>query len=277
MRRAEAGGFRQWVAGLLCMVGLVMVMAFAARSVAEEPTQGQPQVQAGGPAARPGCAVALCCCKESESKPGLWDGSGPVLLGIIPKVLWVVFAAWAVTFLSPQIIRLIGRLKSLKGGGVELEFAVDSRIEKAAEAQRVTVPKTQRVALRRRLALVSAAVPGMRILWVDDVQANNVHERELLFDLGAVVTQASATDAAMAEIGKQSFDLVISDMARGSDKTAGLTLLKAMRDAQMRTPMVVYTGSDQSSLARPAGLFGITNRPDELIHLILDVRERDLP
>jgi CheY-like chemotaxis protein len=212
----------------------------------------------------------------SDVGSGFWKGGGGVLLGVLPALVWAAFAVWTIRFLAPQIISLVGRLRSFKGLGIELEFAIDGRLERAAENQRVTVALTQRIELRARLSLVGGIVRGVRILWVDDVPENNVEERALLSELGARIRQANNTKAALTELRTQTFDVVISDMKRGEEPTAGLTLLAEMRQSHFNTPVIIYTGTDQLNQLRPANVFGITNRPDELVHLVLDAHERQL-
>ncbi|MFQ6114776.1 MAG: hypothetical protein ACE5NG_11970, partial [bacterium] len=70
------------------------------------------------------------------------------------------------------------------------------------------------------------------------------------------------------------YDLIISDIARGNDKTAGLDFLKQLRNNKNTTPVIFYIGEINPKFGVPAQAFGITNRPDELLHLALDALER---
>lgn len=86
---------------------------------------------------------------------------------------------------------------------------------------------------------------------------------------------AESTQKALDLLKNRHFDLVISDMARGDNDTAGLNFLRQMREANETIPVIFYVGSvDPAAKGVPPQAFGITNRPDELLHLTLDALER---
>lgn len=155
-----------------------------------------------------------------------------------------------------------------------MEFALGRRLEQAAKNQGVHVERAQFGALMARLSRVGDVVRGMRVLWVDDEPNNSVEEQLLLSQFGALIVSSENTADALSQLRNHAFDLVISCMKRGEEATAGLVLLSTMRQSNLAMPVIIYTGTDQSNVECPVGLFGITNRPDELIHLILDARER---
>jgi CheY-like chemotaxis protein len=100
------------------------------------------------------------------------------------------------------------------------------------------------------------------------------HVVALLESLGLNVTIATTTEQALEEVNARPFDLVVSDMRRDGDAIAGLTLLKSMRDAGIRTPLIFTVGRYEPDRGVPAGAFGITNRVDELLNLVFDALER---
>ena len=85
---------------------------------------------------------------------------------------------------------------------------------------------------------------------------------------------AKSTEEAIEMLRNGRYDLVLSDMARGQEATAGLQLLKQLRDTNKGIPVILYIGVVNPEKGVPAGAFGITNRPDELLHLTLDALER---
>jgi len=213
--------------------------------------------------------------KKDDDKGGFWDGGGAVLLGTLPTLVWALFAGWALCLFFPQVIALLGRLKAFKGLGVEIEFGLEERLEEAAEKQQVIVTPAQVEALMKRVSREGALVKGMRVLWVDDNPNNNTNEVLFLQGLGVNTTKSTTTADAITKMARgRRFDLVISDMVRAGDAQAGLALRDNMRAAATQIPLVIYCGTDQRGQDRPADLFGITNRPDELLHLVFDARER---
>ncbi len=109
-----------------------------------------------------------------------------------------------------------------------------------------------------------------KFLWVDDVPENNLNERQMFQQLGAVIDVSKSTDDALKILGRAEYDLVISDMTRDGCPTAGLDLLARVRASRNRTPLVFYLGVIDETKGVPAGAFGLTNRPDELLHLTVD-------
>ena len=63
-------------------------------------------------------------------------------------------------------------------------------------------------------------------------------------------------------------------MARDDKATAGLTFLKQLRKTDAATPVIFYIGVLEPKKGVPPQAFGITNRPDGLLHLTLDAIER---
>lgn len=107
-----------------------------------------------------------------------------------------------------------------------------------------------------------------KVLWVDDHPENNlaIIERypNITFDL------ALSTNQAMQYLAETSrYDLVISDMTRGSQLEAGLTLLKQLKKEHPRHPPVIIYASPMTiessgAKAKDAGAKVITSSPREI-------------
>ena len=63
---------------------------------------------------------------------------------------------------------------------------------------------------------------------------------------------AQSTGQALAELRKQKFDAIISDMGRPPDSRAGYTLLEAVRGSGDQTPYFIYAGSRDPAHVREA-------------------------
>jgi CheY-like chemotaxis protein len=125
----------------------------------------------------------------------------------------------------------------------------------------------------RRAKVVKPALEGARVLWIDDNPAGNALERDCLKALGVDVQTAESTRSAITCLGSQTFDLVLSDIDRAESPTAGLLDLPMVRKEASGAPVVFYIMNLQDR-GVPAGAFGIAARPDELLHLCMDVLER---
>lgn len=123
----------------------------------------------------------------------------------------------------------------------------------------------------RRAEQVGSVLRGARVLWVDDRPENNAWEREMLRVLGVVIVAVESTRSALDSLKGESFDLVISDIRR--DNENGIDGANEIRAAVPMLPIVFYIlDLTRSQIPEPAS--GITNEPNELLHLVLDRLER---
>jgi CheY-like chemotaxis protein len=149
---------------------------------------------------------------------------------------------------------------------------LDKAIEKRGQAPQLTA--NSRSAVLKRARRVAPVLQGAQILWVDDNPGNNVAERQLLRHLDIFVDLARSTDEAKSMLKETPYDVIISDMKRGGDGQAGLELLSTMRKDAI-IPTIFYLTDFDRSKGIPVDAFGITNRPDELIHYVMDILERE--
>lgn len=125
----------------------------------------------------------------------------------------------------------------------------------------------------RRAARVGHALHGARVLWVDDHPENNAWERELFRALGVVIVSVESTESALASMEKEIFDLLISDIQRAREPMDGIEGAKQIKAVVPQIPIVFYVQKLTSNhIPEPAT--GITNEPNELLHLVLDRLER---
>lgn len=110
-----------------------------------------------------------------------------------------------------------------------------------------------------------------RILWVDDVPSNNVHENVALEKLGKFVATAVDSPTAYFYLERLEFDLVITDMARHGDPRAGAEMIRTLRDNGYTKPIIVYTAdaSGWDREAREAGADAVIDRPGELVRTVV--------
>ena len=195
-------------------------------------------------------------------------------------MLWFLFLLFLfIVFYRPIRYELLPNLTNVKGLGVELTFVLDSidaAIELAEKSPQWQVEITSRDkerALNRAKAHL-LVFKGAQILWVDDHPENNRNEINMFQRLGAEIRTVENTEQAIQAIQKISFDLVLSDMARGDDQQAGLIFLKKLRTFEQKIPVIFYLGVFDPEKGVPPRSFGLTARPDELLHLTLDALER---
>jgi CheY-like chemotaxis protein len=130
-------------------------------------------------------------------------------------------------------------------------------------------------AVLNRAKLVAPVLKGAEILWVDDNPGNNIYERMMFKSLGIAVDVAISTDEALAMLSMCHYDAVVSDMSRHGNAQAGLELLYAIQEQGWHTKTVFYISKVDRNRGVPPGSFGLTTYTEEMIHLVLDVLERE--
>jgi CheY-like chemotaxis protein len=116
-----------------------------------------------------------------------------------------------------------------------------------------------------------AQYSGKKLLWVDDRPDNNKYVSQLFRSLYMIIDTSTSTDEALTKLAKSEYAVVITDMRRGYDDTAGYELLNAMRKQNINTPVVIYSASSNPRFqeqAKKRGAFGETNDPTELLSLV---------
>jgi CheY-like chemotaxis protein len=117
------------------------------------------------------------------------------------------------------------------------------------------------------------ALEGSNILWIDDHPEGNSTERRCFAALGMTVTTVESTQSALACLANEDFDLILSDVDREGSNHTGLDALPRVNAKAPTIPIILYIAALQPR-GVPHGAFGITNRPDELLHLCMDALER---
>ncbi|MBL8660283.1 MAG: response regulator [Rhodospirillales bacterium] len=202
------------------------------------------------------------------------------LVKILPSALWLVVAIIVVLiFYRPIKNQLLPLVTGLKIGGIECSFVREAIQASVALARKhgnwqVEVSEEDASLAMDRASRHLGLLQKAKILWVDDVPENNFNEIKMLHQLRADVETAHGTDEALERLAKQPFDIILSDLKRGDDAGAGLAMLNRLKDSRPALPVIFYVGEFDPARGVPPFAFGLTNRPDEMLHLILDVLER---
>ena len=126
----------------------------------------------------------------------------------------------------------------------------------------------------RRAARIQEVIRGAHVLLVNDIPDEMEHVIDILRGLGLNVRVETSSEDALSSLAHHSFHAVISDMRRGAVEDEGVRFLKQMRDQSLLVPVIFTVGRFDPALGTPPFAFGITNRVDECLNLLLDVLER---
>lgn len=202
------------------------------------------------------------------------------LLQLIPSILWFLLGlVLIILFYRPIRYELLPNLSGFKAMGVEFSFvqeSIEAAIELAEKSPKwkVEISRADKERALSRARNHLSVFKGAQILWVDDHPENNLNERRMLRQLNTEIDMVTNSEEALRILDNAKYDVVLSDMARGQDPLAGLDFLQKLREFDRSTPVIFYIGVIDLDKGVPGRAFGITNRPDELLHLILDVLER---
>lgn len=204
------------------------------------------------------------------------------------SIVWAGLAGFALWLFREPVRTRLREVAGVRTLGVELNFVSATLAGAAAEANRgneivsasgrhlVLVTKADRERVLSRAKRCLEALRGRRILWIDDRIANNRRERALLGAFELEISSVQSNDAAYAALAddETGYDLIISDIGRPTGEPDGLDFLRWARRSGPEIPVIFYVGRIDLAQPLPPGAFGLTNRPDELLHLVIDALER---
>ncbi len=201
------------------------------------------------------------------------------IINQIPALLVIALVAAFGFHYRAQLGSFLSSRSHIKVGAGPLAFELDGAVLQrevaAARPDKTTDPGIGAV-LASRVARLAPVVQRSSILWVDDDSAATLPERRILHELGffvnPVASTADAVTALRTGVAGHPYDLLISDMSRHGNDQAGIDMLEKLREAGLVIPVVFYVLRLREGT--PPGSFGITNRPDELMRLVLDAVER---
>ena len=181
------------------------------------------------------------------------------------------------TVANAQILDgLISLLKEVKSQPVQFAqyVAVSANMGMAEQKQNVRMTSGQRDAVMQRMARVKMLELKANLLWVSDNPLMMEGEVSLVESLGITVYKTDTSAVARQLLSTHPIDLIVSDISRENDPAAGIVFLNELASKGSSCPFIFYINQFDPAKGTPPYAFGITNWPNELLHLIMDVLER---
>jgi CheY-like chemotaxis protein len=196
------------------------------------------------------------------------------VLQALPSLLWPALIFGLILLFRKQIKEKIPGLQSFKT--IQFEATFVAQLGDLSQENARASGSDRRDAVGRALR-AKRYCAGQHILWVDDNPGNNRDLGQFFSDLIDVhIDYVLSTEEAMETLRHRGdYSIVITDMARGTNRNAGNDLIRAAKKENLSLPTVIYGSRDSSTDGVPPGAFGLTNRPDLLLHYIIDICERD--
>lgn len=151
----------------------------------------------------------------------------------------------------------------------------NNKLEKKVDELQALIWRFINEAPREKDIQVSQKKKYGRILWVDDYPVNNesvisfFEEQNIHFDI------ALTTEQGLKLYRKELYDLIITDMGRGDESKAGITLIKELKFLHCQVPVIVYCSMASilkySDEAIRLGAYRVVNGIANITSLITDI------
>jgi CheY-like chemotaxis protein len=193
------------------------------------------------------------------------------VLAIAPHLIWAGVLLIVLTWLGrDNLVELLRRVQKVGIAGLEVELR--QTLEQAAKEQGRTLSGPDLDRVSKRLLRDAAIIKGARILWLDNTPNNNLAERRIFEMAGASVDTRTSIRSAEEALARRSYDLILSNIAHPGETETGVDFADRLAATENAPPVIFYVGHARKPA--PASAFGITDRPDEFVHLVLDALAR---
>jgi CheY-like chemotaxis protein len=240
------------------------------------------------------CAISTCsrlhgeaCLQPPVARAAMID-SFVKIAGAIAPFMWPMVALMVLWRFTPVLRDFLANLSegSVKAFGVEATAKRKATEEIAKANLKAEDPKASEVNFKPgvgkswRLAdLVTSIIPanfleGRSALWVDDKPEGNLDEQQAFATFGLSILTATNTEQALRVLDNGTFDVIISDLKRGSDDTAGFAFLEELKTRKDATPVIFYTATFGPGLEKEAvsrGAYALTNQASDLLLILAEV------
>jgi len=204
------------------------------------------------------------------------------LIKLIPSLLWI-FLVGGIFFYFKDTVRdrILPNLGSIKGFGIEITIIREAMKKSIEKWGNIQVGDEERSIVIKRAEGIAPILQRARILWISYKPETLIEELSLLTKLGMSVDFAKSVDfvKGFSEIKskiKLDYDIILSDIkyidANGEKQDNNL--IKELVKRGLDIPVIFYVGKYDKERGTPAHAFGITDRPDQMLHLIFDALER---
>ncbi len=202
------------------------------------------------------------------------------IIKIIPDLLWVLLAL-VIFIYSYRLIKktLLPNVTNISAFGIKINMlkeSIDSiyDIAKKDKMWDVSISELDKDIVLKRTNRNLNLFKNLSILWFDDRPDTLKNEIKMFRQLGGKIEITTTLEKTISMLKTSNFDLMISDIDRSNGEEDGVSTLKKLYKNKTYLPTIFYIGDVNEELGIPPHAFGLTNRPDELLHLVIDILER---
>jgi Effector-associated domain 11 len=134
--------------------------------------------------------------------------------------------------------------------------------------------ENQKATILQRLSNVKERNLSLKALWIDDNLPCTLSEQRLINALNVEIDSAHNSEMAETMIKNTTYHFIVSDMLRKENPTEGTNFVTKLVKQNIHIPVILYVTKYNIEKGVPPHIFGITNKPSELLHLVMDIIER---
>ena len=208
----------------------------------------------------------------------------------IPLIAILIMLFIALLLFKNEIKKSLAVVDVFEYAGVKIKMNPQETIRPKLQGGATFDIKEWKLAKRRALDIASV-LKDKKILWVDDHPENNTEIVDFLTSFKIQVSISTDNQDAYLKLKTSNdFDIVITDIGReheentnlpkedslNNTKDVGLDLVRRASAVGYSDRILVYSGSFAIGANKrlrkwPEGAYGVTNQPDELLNLIIDL------
>ncbi len=175
-----------------------------------------------------------------------------------------------IEFQSEQFKRFLSDIsESVERVETTIPILEDSTIRK-----NLFVSDNQKATILQRLSNVKERNLSLKALWIDDNLPLTLSEQRLINALNVQIDSAHNSEIAESMIKNTTYHFIVSDMLRNGNPTEGFDFITKLVKQNIHIPAILYITKYNTEKGVPPHVFGVTNKPSELLHLVMDIIER---
>ena len=166
-----------------------------------------------------------------------------------------------------------GYLNDINESVTRVDKSALPTLEESELRKNFHITEAQKTTILQRMANVKERNLTLRALWIDDNPPCVLSEQRLLTALNVQIDSAFSSENAALMIKNATYDLIVY-LNRNGNVHEGYEFIKELVEQNIRIPTIFYITKLNEEKGVPPYAFGITNRPTELLHLVMDIIER---
>jgi len=200
---------------------------------------------------------------------------GPFLVDLLKVMSPYLLLLVLVLIFKKHLVNLLPGVRSLSFGPVKIELFRE-QLSKITKKRGIKLSRSDAASPFVRAEAIKPVLQNSSVLWIDDNNPdNNAEEIDMMKSLGVQVTAVTSSTEAEEFLSRHYYDVIISDIDRAGSPTEGIDFLGRLVGTTKFHCTIFYVTHIDTTKPIPAHAFALTNRPNDLLHFLMDALERE--